>query len=64
MKYEVFFTSTEYSKQAIFESISDAIEFGRNRGESFSIHEEGGGRMLGYADAPNLTFINCYDQGN
>lgn len=55
MKYEIYFTNFGYFHEQTFDTIDEAVEFGKERGYEFSVHEFPGGKMVGACLGVSLT---------
>lgn len=56
--YELYFTNFGYHADDVFDTLGEAIEFGKNKGFEFSVFKDGD--MVGYASGVSLSWHFCY----
>jgi hypothetical protein len=56
--YEVFFTNFGYADQQPFDTLKEAVEYGRSKGFEFTVFytDDYRNEMVGYAKGPSLSF--------
>lgn len=54
--YEVYKTNFGHFYDPYFNTVEEAINYGRERGFEFSVHEVNGGKMIGYASGARLQW--------
>jgi hypothetical protein len=57
LMYEIYFANFGYYSDDVFDTLGEAIEFGKNRGFEFSVFKDGD--LVGYASGVNLSWHFC-----
>ena len=60
--YELWYTNFKYLDDKVFDSLDDAIQYGKSRGFEFSVFLDGD--MVGYTEGVSLTWYQTSDNNN